>query len=261
MNELAVLARDRRQDRPAIMRGAFDWNSWAANRASIDYVDALTTPQRSEDRVHHESAEAYSRGELNYVELVQPANSADVVMLGESLAERGDEAAVEYAQALRAMQPTDADAVLARLRFKQKRFDEAAALLESTFVSCRTDPWPNVDTIGRSLDLAVALSNTQRYAARMFHALDAPFAAGQWEDARKIDRAFIAHLMEGCGPHTVAALKALEPWAPWRRDLLKLRVDCYGSAMLSDLHARATRDLDAFTRAEPLPLLSSSDRR
>ncbi|HEY6844026.1 MAG TPA: hypothetical protein VI391_07655, partial [Thermoanaerobaculia bacterium] len=185
----------------------------------------------------------------------------DLVMLGEALADRGDEAAAGYADALRVVEPTDADAVLARLRFKQKRFDEAAALLESAFARSRSDPWPNVDTIGRALDLAVALSNNHHYAPRMFEALERPFAAGQWEDARKIDRAFISNLMEGCGPHTVAALQSLEPWAPWRRDVLKLRADCYGTAMLSDLHERAQRDLDAFTKSEPLPLLSSSDRR
>ncbi|HLJ73073.1 MAG TPA: fused MFS/spermidine synthase, partial [Thermoanaerobaculia bacterium] len=263
MDELSALARDRRQDRPAMTRGAFDWNAWAANRASISYVDALVAPQRSEDRVHHESAEAYSSGQLSNVntESIQPANSGDLVMIGEALADSGNEAAADYAHQLRAYEPTDADAVLARLRYQQKKFDEAASLLESTFITSRRDPWANVDTIGRSLDLAVALSNQHHYAARMLHALDRTFAAGQWEDARRIDRALIANQMEGCGPHTVAALQALEPWAPWRRDVLQLRVDCYGSAMLSDLQDRAKRDLDAFTKSEPLPLLSSSDRR
>src|SRR5207245_7971057 len=116
--------------------------------------------------------------------------------------------------------------------------------------------WPSVETIARSLDLAVLLANTHSYAARMFRALDRPLAVGQWEDARRIDRALIANQMEGCGPHTVAALRELEPWPPWRRDLLNLRNDCYRSAMMPRMQWRARRDLQAFLSAEPRPLLA-----
>ena len=90
----------------------------------------------------------------------------------------------------------------------------------------------------------------------MFRALERPLAVGQWEDARRTDRALIANQMEGCGPHTIAALRELEPWPPWRADLLNLRSDCYGSAMLTRLRSRARRDLQAFLSAEPRPLLA-----
>jgi spermidine synthase len=177
-------------------------------------------------------------------------------MLAESLADAGSEAAAAYAEQLRPWQPTDADAVLARLRFRQGKMEEAAARLERVFIGSRTDPWPSVDVVSRSLELAMSLSKTHAYTARMFRALDKPFAAGQWEDLRKFDRAMIANEMEGCGPHTIAALRALEPWPPWRRDLLTLRVDCYSSAMMTRLRDRAQRDLDAFINAEPLPLMA-----
>ena len=258
MDELAALARNRREDRPAIVRGAIDWSAWAANRASISYIDALVNPPAAGDRARHVAAESYSHGELANVNVsaFTPVNSGDLVMVAESLAENGNEDAVSYASQLRAWEPADADAVLAKLRFRQEKIDEAAALLERVFSECRSDAWPNVDTIGRSLDLALLVANTHAYAARMFHALDRPFAAGQWEDARKINRTLIANEMEGCGPHTIAALRQLEPWPPWRRDILKLRADCYGSAMLVDLQKRAQRDLDAFVSAEPRPLLA-----
>jgi hypothetical protein len=61
--------------------------------------------------------------------------------------------------------------------------------------------------------------------------------------------------MEGCGPHTVKTLRDLEPWPPWRRDILNLRRDCYASAMLTSLAKRARRDLGEFIAAEPVPLM------
>jgi spermidine synthase len=262
MDELTSLARNRREDRPALVRGSMDWKAWASNRASLSYLDALVDPPADEDRARHNAADAYSKSELgNVLPEFKPVNSNDLVMLAESLANRGDDAAVAYAEQLRVWQPTDADAVLARLRFQQNRLDEAATLLERVFARGRIDPWPNVDTFGRSLDIAMMLASKYPYAARMYRALEHPFAAGQWEDTRKIDRALISKEVEGCGPHTIAAIRQLEPWVPWRKDLLKLRVDCYGTAMLEDLHARAQRDLEAFVSAEPPPLLSSSDRK
>ena len=274
MDDLAALARNRREDRPANAHGGISWTSWASNRASMQYLDALVNPPTGQDQARHRAAIAYSKGELAQVAVEwrghswPPVNSSELVMIAESLADSGSEAAATYAEQLRAWEPTDADAVLARLRFRQGKMDQAATFLERTFIDSRTDPWPTVDVIGRSLDLAVTLANTHVYSSRMFHALERPFAAGQWEDARKYDRALIAKVMEGCGPHTIAALRELEPWPPWRRDILSLRADCYGSAMMPRLRSRARREFDAFLSAEPPPLLgprlpseSSSSRR
>jgi hypothetical protein len=66
----------------------------------------------------------------------------------------------------------------------------------------------------------------------------------------------LAKEIQGCGPATTDKLRALEPWPPWRKDLLQLRRDCYQSAMMSDLAARAKRELEEFVAAEPAPLLS-----
>ena len=274
MDELTSLARDRREDRPIQTRGVLNWEGWAANRASIGYIDALVDPPGEADRARHRASDAFGKGELEQTAAewrahsFPPANSNELLMIAEALAESGSDAAATYAARLYAWEPVDGDAALARLRFREGKVDEAASLLESVFIGCRTDAWPSVDTIGRSLDLALTVAKNHPYAARMYHALDQPFAAGQWEDARRYDRALIANEMEGCGPHTTAALQNLEPWPPWRKDLLNLRVDCYGTALLTDLHARAQRDLDAFVSAEPKPLLaprspsgSSSGRR
>ena len=262
MDELTAAARARREDRPAVVHGAINWETWAANRASIPYLDALVTPASPDDRARHATAEAFDKGELGQAAAewrghsFPPVNTYELLTIAEALADTGSEAAAAYAEQLRPWEPTDADAVLARLRFREGKPDEALALLERVFIGSRTDAWASVDTIGRSLDLAMTIGTKQSYAVRLYQSLEKPFAAGQWEEARKFDRAMLANAMEGCGPHTTAALQNLEPWPPWHKDLLSLRVDCYGTAMLTDLHRRAQRDLDAFVSAEPSPLLA-----
>ena len=127
-------------------------------------------------------------------------------------------------------------------------------LLERTFIGCRRDPWPTVDLIGRSLDLALNAAHEHRYAIRLFNALSRPFAAGQWNDIRLFYLVLLAKEIQGCGPATIDKLKALEPWPPWRKDLLELRRDCYHSAMMTRLASRAKHDWESYVDAEPLPL-------
>jgi spermidine synthase len=264
MDELVALARNRREDRPARVRGTFDWNVWASNRATIPYINALAQSPTPADQARHRAAVQYENGALAQAlaewraHTWPPVNTRELVMLAESLADGGSNAAVAYAEQLRPWEPTDADAVLARLQIRQQKVDQAATSLERVFVNSRRDPWPTVALIGRSLDLATGLSKNHAYSQRMFRALEKPFAAGQWEDMRKLDRAMIANEMEGCGPHAVQALRELEPWPPWRREVLQMRRDCYDSAMLPALAKHARQDLVDFQSAEPLPLMTPS---
>jgi len=98
-------------------------------------------------------------------------------------------------------------------------------------------------------------ANTHKYTRELIDGLSQPFAAGQWEDVRRWYLAVITHEAEGCGPHTIRALRAFEPWPPWRRQYLELRRDCYATAMLNDLFERAQRDLAEFQSNEAPPLL------
>ena len=263
LDEIASASRNRSEDVPAMVLGAPDWNAWVANRATIHHINALTKASTPIDQARHRAVVEYESGNLSRV-LAEwrahswpPVNSGELMMLAESLADGGSAAAAAYADQLRPWEATDADAVMARLQFRQGKIDEAAASLERVFLRSRTDPWPTPGGVNRSLDLALLIAKNHRYASGMFHALEKPFAAGQWNDTRKYFRALIAHEMEGCGPHTVAALRDLEPWPPWTRDMLTLRRDCYGSSMTS-LAKRARRDLNDFIAAEPLPLLAPS---
>lgn len=262
MNELAALAKTRGEDAPARVRGPIDWAAVGANRSSIEYVNFTPRNPSPDDLSRHRAAGYYGDGALTSVfnewraHKWQPVNSAELVMIGEALADAGSEDAAAYAERLRVWQPVDADAIMARLRVRQGRVAEAVVLLEHVFIACRRDPWPTVDLIGRSLDLALNAAREQhRYAAQLFNSMSQPFAAGLWNDTRRFYLVLLAKEIQGCGPATTDKLRALEPWPPWRKDLLQLRRDCYQSAMMSDLATRAKREWEEFVAAEPAQLM------
>jgi spermidine synthase len=257
MSELAALARVRGEDRPVVTNGAIDWNRFYAERAAIGWVNALPPNPSAALQARHQAAIDYDDEKRPPVVTAwraqrwTPVNSGELAALGDALADAGDDAAAGFAEQLRPLRPIDADAIEARLELRKGHTAAAAALLERVFLACRRDPWPTHDLIGRSLDLATSLAKQRPFTATMFAALETPFAAGQWNDARRTYRALIALDMEGCGPRAIAAIRALEPWPPWNEAMLKMRVNCYASANLHDLAAKARRDYAAYKAAEP----------
>jgi hypothetical protein len=251
MNELSALARSRGEDRPAV--SGIDWNRYDAERATMPWVNALPARPSAELAARHQAAVDYDNGQLAAVANAwrlrrwTPVNSGELAALGESLADVGDNFATAFAEQLRPLRPIDADAIEARLYFRRGNHAASVALLQRAFIASRRDPWPSVDVAARALDLAPLLSKQRTFAAPLFRALEQPFAAGQWNDARRQDRALVGIDMEGCGPHAVAALRALEPWPVWNEMMLKARVQCLGTK-------EARKDLDDFRRSEPAPL-------
>jgi spermidine synthase len=255
MDTLSGLARARAEDRP-IGSGAIDWRVVAANRAGLSWVNALIPNASADDLARRRIA--LSNSNIGQVAIewrghpFAPINSGELALIAEALADVADERAEALAEALRRFRPIDADAVFARLRFRQARLDESVALMQRVFIACRRDPWPTADLIGRLLDLASNVAHTRAYSARLHDALEQPFAAGQWEDIRKYYRFTMAHDAEGCGPRTIRALQQMEPWPVWNESTLRIRRDCYQSVN-SPLAARAQRDFESYADAEPLP--------
>ena len=107
----------------------------------------------------------------------------------------------------------------------------------------------------RALALSLQVAKTHVYAQPLARTLDLHFAGGQWNDVRLNNRAVIAYEAQGCGPMTIDALHKLEPWPPWNDQILRMRRDCYQSAM-DPRAARAAREYEEFLRAEPPKLLA-----
>ena len=72
----------------------------------------------------------------------EPRTPTELAALAESLASAGDERARPYIDKLRAYQPTEGDAIEARLLLRQGKPRDAAAAIEATFDRHRRDVWP-----------------------------------------------------------------------------------------------------------------------
>jgi spermidine synthase/MFS family permease len=248
MDQLAALARTRGEDRP-VMNGV-DWNRYYAERATMPWLNALPAQATAELQARHKAAADFDAGNLGAAaegwraHRWMPVNSGELAALGDSLADVADDTAISFAERLRPLRPVDADAIEAHLAFRKSRHAAAAALLQRAFIALRRDPWATVDVADRALETANILGKQREFAAPLFRALEKPFTAGQRNDTRLNYRAQIALNMEGCGPHTIAALRALEPWPPWYEAALKARADCLGKK----------DELEEFRASEPAPL-------
>lgn len=187
----------------------------------------------------------------------EPREPLELALAAEGLAERGDEGAVRWAEALRAFQPAEAEALLARLRLQQARLDEAGAHLVAAFERHRDDPWPRVDVMARALRAAPALAAARpALAPQLLAALARPFAAGSLQEERQQARLEVA-VAAGLPAECARALHDMEPWVPWRRELLEGRLACYRAAG-DPLAEQARRDLAELLSEEPAPLLGGA---
>src|ERR1051325_3771505 len=86
---------------------------------------------------------------------------------------------------LRHDHPVEAGILLAKLRAKQNRLDEAADLLEQVAVQLRQDPWPPLRFKQEVFGLVERLSATSAARnARLQRAISQPFAVDALSDLR-----------------------------------------------------------------------------
>ncbi|MGZ5475005.1 MAG: fused MFS/spermidine synthase [Thermoanaerobaculia bacterium] len=243
---------------PAHMRGTIDWHKVELNRWHDPMYSVSPFEKDEQVRSRAGFTSLYDADDLTGAlaewtnRPFATINSTELVRLADVMAEAGREEAIAMAEQLRATQPAEADALIARTRLHQQKYDQSMAAFERAFLRYRHDPWPDPKVMGRALDAAVSLAgNDKRYAARLYELLGQPFSTGQWADARRINRIYIAYGEESCGPRTIAAMRQMEPDFPWMSELLRLRKQCYESAHLGALAKRAGREWQEFQANEP----------
>jgi spermidine synthase len=204
---------------PRDVRGAVDWQQVEKERPWIDDPD-------------------------------EPSNLGSIASMALSAAKSGDPRALEAATFIARHQPIEGAYIVAALRTKQGRHDEATELLRRVFVNYRKTAWPDQNLMEGAFELAVELARTDPRRARvLFDALAKPFAALQHENSRRFARIIIAPLFEQCGPNAIQALQAVEPYPLWQRQILTIRANCYALAGL-DSAPEAWDDLERFNEAE-----------
>lgn len=257
MNQVLRLADVLGADRPEQVSGTIDWKNVLVQRASDAKIAIVA--RDADEKAHHDVAAAWNANDFRGAAGIwiehgrwQPVNSAETAMLTELQVLGGNENPTPLLQALRGRDPIEADVLEARVLMRNGNAAGATELVRRAFVAYRADPWPNVPVMARAFAFATILASRDRSsAAILYEALERPFAAGQFEQTRRSTRLALAHQLDGCGPRTIAALRAFEPWVPWDGATLRLRADCYAQSGPRELAVIAAEEFGDFVEKEP----------
>ena len=185
----------------------------------------------------------------------EPHNPIELIMVAECLAERGDETAVSYITELEKNARTEAQAIRARLLWRQNRTEEARSRMGEVLKLLHNDPWPMQALINRTIDLAIDMAQgpDRGSATRtIYTALQKPFAVYNSDETRMFALMRVSINLDGnlTGKHVLQSIEAAEPHIPWNFGFLKIRSVCYAAAR-HPLAADAESDLVEYVLAEP----------
>lgn len=263
-NELRHNAALALANRPVTM-GELDWNNVEEQRLAM--LVAYNGPTRRDDSMSDEQARllqafnGYLGGNFEYAWTSwkslgrDPRHLGELALVAECLADRGDEAALPYIDRLSQVLPTDAEAIRARLLWREKRTGEAAAAAQRCVKSLQTDPWPSPALLERTLNIATDLIGTNNVAgngAETLRLLQEPFAVYNGDHTRMLAvlRASTALDRGKPGRNVLRTVEALEPNIPWTLSFLRMRSRCYAT-FDSARAAVAESDLVDYLMAEP----------
>jgi hypothetical protein len=187
----------------------------------------------------------------------EPEDLTEMSFLANALNEVGSDDSLKLIERIRPTHPIEADALLAHLRWKQQRHEEALPALQRAYAGYRRDPWPDTDVMRRTLNLTVQMARADLrgdFAKLLYDALDEPFILSLHEETRLRAQLQIASRIDSLTGSNlrVKVLEKFEPHVPWERNILTTRVEAYYRAN----HPRANqaaKDLDQFMAAEPFP--------
>ncbi len=260
VEEVRRVARSSQEDRPAIS-GEVDWAAVDRLRVAAETSQGrapTTTPGMTVEELRQVLAqksfiEARPEAVLaNWrAQRWEPRGPVEEAVLAEALAQGGEEIANDLIERIRPRRAVEADVLLARLRWRQGRLEEAVQALERAFRKYREDPWPLAVLVRNSF--AVVLDIASRDAAlagRLEEALAQPFSLCLLDEERRLIRLEVASHLDAS--RYARAVEELEPNVPWRRPILERRAQVYAAAG-NTLAPLARRDLEKYMKNEPPP--------
>jgi len=180
----------------------------------------------------------------------------EALSYAETLANRGDEHALQNIFDLQRIAPVEAQILIARLRWRQGRIGEAANALTVAFESYRSNPWPLPIVMMRALRLIREIADQPQAHAiwpQLMDAVSEPFAIHMFEEYRRSLQLLLADRISGstvCSAQERKLIESYEPNFPWQQDYLRKRAECYAQAG-DPRAARAQRDWQEYLAAEP----------
>ena len=263
---LRAAAQRAHADRPLFVTGEIDWSRVDEARFSMHSslylapeMQAALSPEQKQRVIaflDHTDGNLFGAWQEWRGQSSEPKTLSQLIMVAECLAVEGDNAAVPYVEKLAAIRPLDAEAIRARLFWKQGKPTDAAQSLTRFFYALRSDPWANYGLARRSIALAAEIAQADEsrvVSAQLYDTLRLPFSAFNHETERLVTLLNIGLRTDGINPgeYTLQAVEAFEPNVPWQHNFLHVREACY-SAMHSGRAAQAKRDFDRFINDEPL---------
>jgi hypothetical protein len=261
-DEVRTVARSRGQHLPPGIEKQLDWERVEDGWLTFQTSSAVTVgpnPRMNEGQRHRAAAlgqfqEGAVGGALQQwkAQKREAIDPTEIAMLGQSLAEHADEAALIFIDRLRSWKPAEAAAILGRLRLRQDRLQEAAAALEAAFVAYRSEPWSWPFVMNLAIESAKELTTKSAPAIPLMkEALAQRFSVSMFDDARRavlLALAMIPKIDSSC----TETLQPYEPYVPWREELLSWRSRCYTLAK-DPMQERAAVELEEFKRNLPMP--------
>jgi spermidine synthase len=188
----------------------------------------------------------------------EPEGPNELALVAEVAADAGEERALGTIEALRAYQPAEADACLARLRLRQGWHEAALQALERAFAAYRRDPWPSPLVMQGALDAALELAGQKpELAPRVLAALRPEFALRMLNEVR-VEEAFLVGSSGEPGEDCARLLEPVEPNVPFTHPWLDYRLRCYARTDDPRL-VTAYDDMKRFEARGPQPLVPAEE--
>ena len=258
-DELRDAAVARGEDKPGV-EGAVDWENVERQRLSTQAADGVEPVGAGSSAVWNRRAAVFANfagGRLGdaarafLADPWEPQGALELAMVGESLADAGDQRILSVIRALEPVVPAEAQAILARLLWTRQDWQGCFKATKAAFERYRTDPWPVTFLMKRLLAIAASLpSKDPSLAGQLDDLLASRFCVNVLDEDRMLARLTIA---QNRGAAAVAeALAPLEPNFPWSGDFLQLRARAYQET--NDPRAEtARREAEEFRAYEAVP--------